>query len=136
MLTITTYFSAEDKTAKSRFLTLYLWNEKKQSFVKSTDMNLSFLSVVSVIATQFYNRNSPETDLVLTYHYVSENVDTEIVGKRFAIELIKINCNKDNNECQYVKSFGTINEVKMFDPILPSMIVLEGRPSLLFRKNG
>ncbi len=73
---------------------------------------------------------------MLTYHYVSENVDEEIVGKRFAIEMIKVNCDKDNNECQYVKSFGTINEVKMFDPILPSMIVLEGRPSLLFRKNG
>ena len=59
VLTITTYFSAEDKTVKSRFLSLYLWNEKKQSYVKSADMNLSFLSVVSVIATQFYNRNSP-----------------------------------------------------------------------------
>jgi hypothetical protein len=99
-------------------------------------MNLSFLNVVSVIATQFYNRIETETDLALTYHYVSEDVDAQIVGKKFAIELIKLFCNKDNNECEFRKSFSTINELKMFDPVLPSIIVLEGRPSLLFKKNN
>lgn len=47
-----------------------------------------------------------------------------------------MNCNKDNNECEFRKSFSMINELKMFDPILPTVIVLEGRPSLLFRKNN
>lgn len=136
VLTIATHYNPEDKTIKSRFLTLYLWNEKKQQFIKVVDMNLSFLNVVSVIATQFYNRNEPETDLALTYHYVSEDVDAQTVDKKFAIELIKVYCNKDSKECEFRKSFSMINELKMFDPILPSLIVLEGRPSLLFRKNN
>jgi hypothetical protein len=72
----------------------------------------------------------------LTYHYVSEDVDAQIVGKKFAIELIKVYCNKDSKDCEFRKSFSMINELKMFDPVLPSMIVLEGRPSLLFRKNN
>lgn len=70
-LTIVTNYSPTDRTIQSRYLTLYLWDESEQSFIKSVEMNLSFLNVASIIATQFYNRDSPETDLILTYLYVS-----------------------------------------------------------------
>jgi hypothetical protein len=71
-------------------------------------MNLSFLNVESIIATQFYNRNTPETDLVMTYNYVDDGTSFLDVGKKFAVNMIKVNCDRSNNVCTFKQSFGAI----------------------------
>ena len=51
-------------------MTLYLWNEKEQMFVKSTEVNLGVMNVRTVMNTQLYHRTTHETDLVIVYDYV------------------------------------------------------------------
>ena len=71
-------------------------------------MNLSFLNAVSVIATQFYDRESTETDLVITYHYVSDD-EAQLLTKKYAIDMYKLNCDKSRGTCSFKKSFGVIS---------------------------
>ncbi len=67
------------------------------------------MNVANVISTQFFFRNTPETDLVLTYHYVSTEDDSLNGGKKYAIQMMKLVCDKSKPKCTFDSSFGVIN---------------------------
>mgnify|MGYP006876300254 CR=1 FL=1 len=93
------------------------------------------MNIKTVINTQLYHRTTHETDLVIVYDYIGTD-ENSLGQKGYSIHFMKVIYNPSAKTLAITSSFSPIAAVTNIDHVLPTIIILSGRISILYRKNN